>query len=157
MKIKDTVILKCNAVYPDGDMVCDSAFDDYIEFDEDVEREANNVYSFLTDILGYTSLELMEIYNNGIDLLSLIDDDRMKYYEAFCNRRSCDEKTERIPMDVKKHPTEETWITMEPETDLLYTLGNPYPVSIVCHLFEENLIGEKRFVETKHLKIVDNK
>ncbi len=47
------------------------------------------------------------------------------------------------------------WKLLPAETTFVWQMGNPYPVAVVCTLYEENSAGEKRLVESKTLKIVE--
>ena len=41
------------------------------------------------------------------------------------------------------------------EYELIWQLGSPYPFAIKCQVFETNILGEKRFVEAKTFKLVE--
>jgi len=47
------------------------------------------------------------------------------------------------------------WVKEEPQCELIFLAGNVYPSYIQCVLFETNVIGERRFVETKKFKLVE--
>jgi len=46
-----------------------------------------------------------------------------------------------------------SWTRQQPDTELVYELGSEYPVAIICTIFEENTLGERRLVEQKTLSI----
>lgn len=48
------------------------------------------------------------------------------------------------------------WLPQNAEVDLIWELGNPYPIAASCMMYEINVLGEKRLVEGKVLKIAQS-
>ena len=47
------------------------------------------------------------------------------------------------------------WSLGEPECELVFQIGKIYPTHVICTLYEQNVLGEKRFVEQKTFKLVE--
>lgn len=47
-----------------------------------------------------------------------------------------------------------SWVRQPAETELVYELGNEYPVAVICTIFEENQQGERRLVDHRTLTVV---
>lgn len=50
----------------------------------------------------------------------------------------------------------DVWLRGQAETELVFKLGSEYPVAVICTVYETNRLGEKRLVEQKTLKVVQD-